>query len=145
MDATSLMYLNGCTVDYVETLEAAGFKFDNPQVKSTCGCGSSFSRIKGRDSGWHFARLTHTKGPSLQGNGPFVLQIAGLERVFRSPDYCVGVVDGGVAVGALPPGLFPPNVPEEPLLGPIPLDILAADCPPGPELPPTIIWSAMGS
>ena len=43
VDATSLMYLKGCTVDYVETLEAAGFKFDNPQVKSTCGCGSSFS------------------------------------------------------------------------------------------------------
>jgi iron-sulfur cluster assembly accessory protein len=42
VDATSLMYLNGCTVDYVETLEAAGFKFDNPAVKSTCGCGSSF-------------------------------------------------------------------------------------------------------
>jgi iron-sulfur cluster assembly accessory protein len=43
VDATSLMYLNGCTVDYVETLEAAGFKFENPQVKSTCGCGSSFN------------------------------------------------------------------------------------------------------
>jgi iron-sulfur cluster assembly accessory protein len=43
IDATSLMYLNGCIVDYVETLEAAGFKFENPQVKSTCGCGSSFS------------------------------------------------------------------------------------------------------
>jgi iron-sulfur cluster assembly accessory protein len=43
VDGTSLMYLNGCTVDYLETVEAAGFKFDNPQVKSTCGCGSSFS------------------------------------------------------------------------------------------------------
>jgi iron-sulfur cluster assembly accessory protein len=43
VDATSLMYLNGCIVDYVETLEAAGFKFENPQVKSTCGCGSSFN------------------------------------------------------------------------------------------------------
>lgn len=43
VDATSLMYLNGCVVDYVETLEAAGFKFDNPAVKSTCGCGSSFN------------------------------------------------------------------------------------------------------
>src|SRR5881398_1611743 len=43
VDATSLMYLQGCVVDYVETLEAAGFKFDNPNVKSTCGCGSSFS------------------------------------------------------------------------------------------------------
>jgi len=43
VDATSLMYLNGCKVDYVETLEGAGFKFENPNVKSTCGCGSSFS------------------------------------------------------------------------------------------------------
>ena len=43
VDATSLMYLNGCVVDYVETLEAAGFKFENSNVKSTCGCGSSFS------------------------------------------------------------------------------------------------------
>ncbi len=43
IDATSIMYLQGATVDYVETLEAAGFKFENPNVKSTCGCGSSFS------------------------------------------------------------------------------------------------------
>jgi iron-sulfur cluster assembly accessory protein len=43
VDATSVMYLQGCVVDYVETLEAAGFKFENPNVKSTCGCGSSFS------------------------------------------------------------------------------------------------------
>jgi iron-sulfur cluster assembly accessory protein len=43
VDATSLMYLNGCIVDYIETLEGAGFKFENPNVKSTCGCGSSFS------------------------------------------------------------------------------------------------------
>jgi len=43
VDATSVMYLNGCKVDYIETLEGAGFKFDNPNVKSTCGCGSSFS------------------------------------------------------------------------------------------------------
>ncbi len=43
VDATSLMYLEGCEVDYLETLEASGFKFNNPNVKSTCGCGSSFS------------------------------------------------------------------------------------------------------
>ena len=43
VDATSVMYLNGCTVDYLETLEGAGFKFENPNVKSTCGCGSSFN------------------------------------------------------------------------------------------------------
>jgi iron-sulfur cluster assembly accessory protein len=43
VDATSVMYLDGCIVDYLETLEGAGFKFENPNVKSTCGCGSSFS------------------------------------------------------------------------------------------------------
>ena len=43
VDGTSVMYLNGCVVDYVETLEGAGFKFENPNVKSTCGCGSPFS------------------------------------------------------------------------------------------------------
>src|ERR1700759_2468885 len=43
VDATSLMYLKGVNVDYLETLEGAGFKFDNPNVKSTCGCGSSFN------------------------------------------------------------------------------------------------------
>src|SRR5579864_855364 len=43
VDATSAMYLNGCVVDFVETLEALGFKFENPNVKSTCGCGSSFN------------------------------------------------------------------------------------------------------
>src|SRR5437879_5741084 len=43
VDATSVMYLQGATVDYIETLEGAGFKFENPNVKSTCGCGSSFS------------------------------------------------------------------------------------------------------
>ena len=42
VDATSVMYLQGCVIDYVETLEGAGFKFENPNVKTTCGCGSSF-------------------------------------------------------------------------------------------------------
>jgi len=43
IDQASLLYLDGAKVDYVETMEGSGFKFDNPQVKSTCGCGSSFS------------------------------------------------------------------------------------------------------
>jgi len=43
VDATSAMYLTGASVDYVETLEGAGFKFDNPNAVRTCGCGSSFS------------------------------------------------------------------------------------------------------
>ena len=43
IDQMSLMYLGGVEIDYVESLEGAGFKFNNPNVKSTCGCGSSFS------------------------------------------------------------------------------------------------------
>jgi len=43
VDQASLLYLDGVEVDYVETMEGSGFKFNNPNVKSTCGCGSSFS------------------------------------------------------------------------------------------------------
>jgi iron-sulfur cluster insertion protein len=43
VDVMSLQYLAGTSVDYVEGLQGAGFKFVNPNVKSTCGCGSSFS------------------------------------------------------------------------------------------------------
>lgn len=42
VDQMSLMYLVGTEIDYVEGLAGAGFKFLNPNVKSTCGCGSSF-------------------------------------------------------------------------------------------------------
>jgi iron-sulfur cluster insertion protein len=42
VDQMSLMYLVGTEIDYVEGLAGAGFKFNNPNVKSTCGCGSSF-------------------------------------------------------------------------------------------------------
>src|SRR5882724_1844961 len=43
VDEMSLMYLVGTEIDYVEGLQGAGFKFNNPNVKTTCGCGSSFS------------------------------------------------------------------------------------------------------
>ena len=43
VDQASMLYLSGTEVDYVESLEGAGFKFANPNVKTTCGCGSSFS------------------------------------------------------------------------------------------------------
>jgi iron-sulfur cluster assembly protein len=43
VDQVSEMYLDGAQIDYVETLEGAGFKFNNPNVRSTCGCGASFS------------------------------------------------------------------------------------------------------
>ncbi len=42
-DALSQQYLAGTEVDYVVGTTAAGFKFENPNAKSTCGCGTSFS------------------------------------------------------------------------------------------------------
>lgn len=43
IDPLSFQYLDGTEIDYVESLHASGFKFGNPNVRSTCGCGSSFS------------------------------------------------------------------------------------------------------
>ena len=43
VDSMSSMYLQGVTIDYVQGLQGAGFKFNNPNAKNTCGCGSSFS------------------------------------------------------------------------------------------------------
>ena len=42
-DALSQQYLAGTEVDYVAGTTAQGFKFENPNAKSTCGCGTSFS------------------------------------------------------------------------------------------------------
>lgn len=43
VDEISLPYIAGTTLDYVEGLHNAGFRFDNPRATRTCGCGSSFS------------------------------------------------------------------------------------------------------
>jgi iron-sulfur cluster insertion protein len=43
VDVTSMQYLNGSEVDYLEGLEGARFIVNNPNATSTCGCGSSFS------------------------------------------------------------------------------------------------------
>ena len=42
IDEPSLAYVRGSTVDYVEGLQGAGFKVENPNVIAACGCGSSF-------------------------------------------------------------------------------------------------------
>lgn len=42
-DQTSLQFLEGCEVDFIRELGASYFKVVNPNAKSSCGCGSSFS------------------------------------------------------------------------------------------------------
>ncbi len=43
VDRRSLMYLNDITVDFHDELSRRGFSISNPNAKTTCGCGSSFS------------------------------------------------------------------------------------------------------
>lgn len=42
IDPTSLMYLQGATIDYEDSLMGGGFRIDNPNAVSSCGCGHSF-------------------------------------------------------------------------------------------------------
>ncbi len=48
VDPTSMMYLAGASIDYVDSLMGGGFRIENPNAISTCGCGSSF---RTKDSG----------------------------------------------------------------------------------------------
>ena len=43
IDKRSLLYISGANVDFHDDLNKRGFSITNPQAKSTCGCGSSFS------------------------------------------------------------------------------------------------------
>ena len=47
VDPFSAPYLKGSTIDFLETLQESGFKIDNPNVASACGCGSSFQVAEG--------------------------------------------------------------------------------------------------
>ncbi len=43
LDSASAMYLEGATVDYVDSLMGGGFRIENPNATSSCACGQSFS------------------------------------------------------------------------------------------------------
>ena len=43
VDPMSYTYLEGTKIDYIESFQYSGFRFENPNAKSTCGCGSSFA------------------------------------------------------------------------------------------------------
>jgi len=43
LDSKSILHLNGIELDYKSGLMQSGFVFNNPNVKATCGCGTSFS------------------------------------------------------------------------------------------------------
>ena len=43
VDAMSMQYLAGATINYIEDLQGARFAIDNPNAQTSCGCGSSFN------------------------------------------------------------------------------------------------------
>jgi iron-sulfur cluster assembly protein len=47
VDNLSINYIQGASIDYVDDPMGGGFKIDNPNAKSGCGCGSSFSTEEG--------------------------------------------------------------------------------------------------
>lgn len=47
VDPTSLVYLEGATIDFVDSLIGGGFRIDNPNAATSCGCGSSFKAKDG--------------------------------------------------------------------------------------------------
>ena len=47
IDPTSMMYLEGATIDYRDSIMGGGFKIENPNAVTSCGCGSSFKAKNG--------------------------------------------------------------------------------------------------
>lgn len=47
IDPTSLMYVQGAHIDFVDALVGGGFRIDNPNAASSCGCGTSFKPKNG--------------------------------------------------------------------------------------------------
>jgi len=43
VDPKSMLFLDGMTLDYKESIMQSGFAFDNPNAQKSCGCGTSFS------------------------------------------------------------------------------------------------------
>ena len=51
VDGLSLQYMEGSTVDYIDDVMGGGFKIENPNATSSCGCGSSFKTEDGQEGG----------------------------------------------------------------------------------------------
>ena len=64
IDPTSMMYLDGATIDYVDSLMGGGFSIENPNAVSTCGCGHSF-----KTAGQQTAAGSAQAGAAATGGG----------------------------------------------------------------------------
>jgi iron-sulfur cluster assembly protein len=53
VDPFSAPYLQGAEIDYVDSIQAAGFAINNPNATSSCGCGHSFQVEEGSEAEGH--------------------------------------------------------------------------------------------
>lgn len=51
VDATSILYLKGSVIDFVDSLMGGGFRIENPNAVSSCGCGHSFRTANDESGG----------------------------------------------------------------------------------------------
>ena len=61
VDPFSAPYLSGTTIDFLNTIQEAGFKIDNPNATASCGCGHSFTVEEGEER--PAAEVAHGCGP----------------------------------------------------------------------------------
>lgn len=97
VDAESSRFLAGARVDYVEGLQGAGFKFDNPNASSGCGCGSSFSAQQEAGEpdpalAMRVEAALETIRPMLRGDGGDVelVEVRGSTAMVRLAGACAG-------------------------------------------------------
>jgi iron-sulfur cluster assembly accessory protein len=71
VDPRSAMYLEGANIDFVDNLMGGGFKIDNPNAKSSCGCGTSFTPKDGAEEGEMAGAGAGGCGSCASGGGGF--------------------------------------------------------------------------
>jgi len=67
VDRPSLPYVEGSVIDFVDELQGAGFKVENPNVIAACGCGSSFRVADEPRSTYRYASFHRRDGPRSVG------------------------------------------------------------------------------
>ena len=69
VDPRSAQYLEGANIDFVDNLMGGGFKIDNPNAKSSCGCGHSFTPKDGEEGDMEPAAAGSGCGSCSSGGG----------------------------------------------------------------------------
>jgi iron-sulfur cluster assembly protein len=69
VDPHSAPYLKGASIDFIESIQEAGFKIENPNAIASCGCGHSFTAAEGEEAGAHEHGHEHAQASGGCGCG----------------------------------------------------------------------------